>query len=712
MTLLGVGSFFLCLAFGVLCLRSFALTESNLLLGGGVAVGLLSQLFFLNTLLRTGIPFNASVYGSMVMLGVGSVALWFGSRTRERLFKFEVGLGESLIVGVGAISVWVATNASQMSLIDQDYWLHTPLQRFLLDGMFPPQNPYFLDLRLHGHYGRDLLIACYAAVSGWDTFRAQALLTSFSQALSLWVLYFTCRFHTQSWRQASLITAFLFLGSNVSYRAGWIDEFVAHASLTHLHWTVLPLFLGFWWKKPDLKSSLWFGVVSGAHALVFTTTFCTHLVVLFLLSFCAEFHDGSRRRSLALVMARAKPYLKSLVWVASVGVLVAIWQGGAVSHWLSGQPEATQATQNQSQSVEVRFPKSPFLGILKQENDGARSCIYDKRPFDRLYRVLERRGARYDSLYVPIWSWDFLRLHWMTVYLAPWTGVYLIRRRNYLGLYFWCFGLVSFLTPGLFDFGPVHEYDWLRWVFWTGFGFAAAFATMLGDWLDRAEGRSRIWKAVWVLILTGCNTLAGLSFLVFNTPQNVRIQGGLWNVLGYRLTTPQWLQRQGEFPIGREPDLAAMDWLRMQGVSKKRILIHFDPPVPNSILFESTLAGRTGAYPIGHRLPTDLEPIGLPPSSLSPQALELLYGTSRAALRVVEPDWIYLCTSNAELVRRLEELPEVVSGYRTLGEGGLMRVVLQVRRVQDPKQSGHTWRTPQSTPHQPEATQGSGVGTP
>ena len=49
---------------------------------------------------------------------------------------------------------------------EDDYWIHFPLISLLQRGDFPPPHPFFSDLVLHGHFGRDYLVAVLSWLSG------------------------------------------------------------------------------------------------------------------------------------------------------------------------------------------------------------------------------------------------------------------------------------------------------------------------------------------------------------------------------------------------------------------------------------------------------------------------------------------------------------------------------------------------------------------
>lgn len=653
----------------LLLLKLTDIKERGFLLSGGLTLNLFLLLFLVNSFLRIGQELHvATSFALLALLVLGLALAWW----HRALAKDTLGGNrwEYLVLALSCLVIWVSTNASQMGLQDQDFWIHAPLQRHLFDGHFPPRNPYFTELLLHGHYGRDLLIVILAKLSGWDTLFSKFMVTSFCHALAAPVLYLGFRHLTSSRLQAGLSTLFLFFGTNTAYRAGWIDEFVAHSPVAHLHWALLVVLVGVWSKRPSLGLSLCLGAYLGVSSFVFTTSFATCWLVFSI--FLLAFH---RRR---------KELLQGLV-VLALSLLLAGVQGGALSHYLqrtlSSASGVPQAQHNQSQSVELHFPKSHILAFAKQQSDRSQSCAYSFFPARQFMQLVDHQGTRYNERYAPLWSWDVLRLHWLALYLSPLSLLGLATARHRSGLFCWMVGAISFVTPGIFNFGPVHEEDWLRWVLWTGTGFSAALGLCLGSWLERSQGRVRSLAWLCLPLAIWLNTLAGAAYLFSNVPENIRIQGGFWRVAFFRLNSEEWLLKHKSSLRVTETDLEAFRWLKSQEIQGQRVLVNFDPEDPWSILFESSLSAVTGAFCLGHALPLDTDPIGRPPGRMTQLASELLEEPKTEALHSLAPDWIYLKSDSPQLVQKLEALPRVESIWQGKGQDGLHRIILKVTKI-------------------------------
>ncbi len=659
--------------FGFLNFRRFLkLEEPCLAIAGGLTLGIFSALFVINLARRCGLGPESSLGFTALLLALVTAVAFFSVKNvpvEEGGSSLDaVKPWEKALVILFAALVWVSTNASQMGLPDQDYWLHAPLQRFMLDGQFPPRNPYFQDLLLHGHYARDLLNVVVAQIAGWDTIRAQILVTSFCQSMCVFVFYFGARYFTGSRIQAGTGILFLFLGVNAGYRAGWIDEFVSHSPAVHLHWCLITVLTCAWFQKSTPARAVWLALSLGMHSLVFTTTFATSLVALVLLG-------------IVLRVGRAR--FVQLLLISTVALIIASVQGGALSHFfhrvLAGEEFQSQGIENQIQSVEIHFPKKYFLGITKQESDRSKSCIYSQFPARELFALIDHAPARYDALYLPIWSWGFLSLHWLALYLAPLSLFYLYRQKHTLGLFCWLVGLISYLTPGLFYFGAVHENDWYRWLIWTGSGFSAALALSLAGLAGSTRGARRF--AVWplFLVLFWLNTLCGLRYICFDAPRNIRLQGGFFKVAMVGQSTDEWLAGQGSFFSLDPNDLMAFQYLRAHGHKGQTVLVNFDPAQSWGIQFESTLAAYTGMFPLGHDLPQDEDAIGLPPTRMNPLSQRLLSQPSDEALASVAPDWIYLKSDETSLAESLASLSALERVFQARGADGKYRTLLERR---------------------------------
>ena len=166
------------------------------------------------------------------------------------------------------------------------------------------------------------------------------------------------------------------------------------------------------------------------------------------------------------------------------------------------------AANYQAQRVQLKFPKEHLFQIMVGPETYRRlSYVYQGKAFEKLQTTSGGAGmsARSDFHYAYIFGPDVLLMHWLALYLGLPAGFWLLRRVCPEGQALWVFGLVSFLVPAFFDFGPVHEREYFRWEFAAGFGFAGALAALLALQWNRD---SKAWKAL-VVVMAILVTLGG-----------------------------------------------------------------------------------------------------------------------------------------------------------------------------------------------------------
>jgi hypothetical protein len=621
--------------------------------GLGLSVAL--YLLILSGLLQAGVALSEAALGAgFISALLSSLALPLGrletARPGSGMSHRERGL---LLAGVGF--VWLFTNTMQVITVDDDYWMHTPVQARMLRGVIPPTNPYFPDLVLGGHYGRDKLVVSTALLTGRDIFGAQLLLTSFCHSLSLAMLYLAIR-RSSGVASATAGTFLAWFGMNVAHRVGLLDFYQNNGAPTYLLLSLLMLLFLELWRQPGFNLSVLCGLVLGVYAQMYETHF--GLTILTILSLLPLLGPAARRSSLGAL---------------GLAVLLALLGGSALNR-LAEPPPADQVIANQSQTVQLSFPKSPFLALRIQVGEiEPVSCGYRSGLGKALYALIDHTPRRSDPRYVRLWSWNVIRMHWVGLWLAPLSGWLLWRTRQRAGLFLWLFGLWGFLVPGMADFGPIHEFEWYRWEFAAGFGLAGALGVALG-----ALVRTRRQAAMLALLLA-LSSQAGLTYLLrmlpqLNNPRPVE-------VLGLEFDSQAWLLRHSQQLQLQQADLRTLAWIRANPQAGQGCLLQTTgPPRPMGILFESTAMALADIEARGHRLPDMEEPIGVPPFRLQERFLEFLQNPGIAQGRSLGIDWLLLRSNEFELEQRLaENLPLVY--YDNLTVDGKRRLLFQLSAV-------------------------------
>ena len=588
------------------------------------------------------------------------------------------------LVALGAV-VLVYTNAQQIANPDDDYWIHAPLQGLMRQSNFPPFNPFFSDIPMNGHYGRNLSIVIFSYLSGTDVFMSQHLLTSGLQVLTL-LLFYSAFYQSSDSRSSALLgTFFVFFGINAGGRGGLIDTMQNNNPFVHLYLALLCLLVITTWKRGKLSSAILGGLTLGSYAIVYETHFG---LVFFTILGVTPILWASKR-----IDGKTAAYSLAIL---AVSLPLAFTQGGPLTDLLERKLEGKQHTQaetlskgmqNQAQVVKVTFPKKELFQILLETGEYQRtSHIYRlDTPLKVLYKPSTKRGYAY------VWSWDVLKIHFLPLYLVPWSAFVLLRRGSFAGLFMGAFGTIAFLVPALVNFGPIYESEYYRWEFAAALGFTAALGLALAGLLEGSKSRPFILRGsqlvmrpagkryLAVLLITLLNSWASLHFVSRRLADSISWNPKTWLVFP---STQQWLESH---PVLRFDylDYQAAEWLQERVMPGDRLLVNFAEENNFSILYESTLTGITGARCVGHALPLEDEKIGTTPFRRSP-ASQLFWQTERPEpLAQLQVDWLFV---HADRYSETPKFPgaRLVQRFR---QGERERLIYRVNQEQLPKLS-------------------------
>ncbi|MCA9795204.1 MAG: hypothetical protein KC910_25520, partial [Candidatus Eremiobacteraeota bacterium] len=592
---------------------------------------------------------DQAVFWTLGVEALACLGLWFVKPPEEARLPLD-GWTRAFLIGV-CLLTYVFSNAQQIGSPDDDFWIHSPLQGLMLHGNFPPYNPFFSDIPMNGHYGRNLSIVTVAYLTGHDSFKVQMVMTTLIQVATFLLFFTSLRRATGSQLQAVLGAGFLFFGINAGGRGGLIDTLQNNNPYVHLYLALVADMALRVWSGSRLAAVLG-GLVLGGYAIVYETHFGVCVLVLVGVS--------------PLLVALRRIPARSLAYVAvmlGLAFPLAATQGGPltniVQRRLAGQaaqqPEQlSKGMQNQAQVVKVTVPKANLFQILLETGEYQR-CAYIYRldtPLKIFYKPSPDRGYRY------IWSWEVLRIHFLPLYLMPFSAFFLVRRGHPAGLFLGAFGFIAYLVPALVDFGPIYESEYYRWEFAAALGFTGALGLFLGAWIEELYARPGLdWTfdeepgvlrlrftrkglaAVLVVGLSALNSLACLA-LVGSRLGEAWSKGLVRSALVFP-ATPAWLESHAILDF--DPiDYQAAHWLESKARPGQRLLTNFRQENNFSILFESTLTGVSGVRCVGHALPLDDEKIGTTPYHMAPPALAFWATHNPYYLRLLAVDWVYL----------------------------------------------------------------------
>lgn len=599
-------------------------------------------LFGVNALYRFTSLEQAILATLALMIAAAGLIAW--RCPAQPLCRTRLHPGTQVFLLLALMVLYLFANSQQSADIDDDYWIHTPLQGLMRSGNFPPTNPFFPEIPMNGHYGRNLILVTVGWLSGWDVLSVQFAATDVIQMATFMLFFTTLRRGAGSDLQACLGAGFIAFGINVGGRGGLMDTMQNNNPVVHLVLALtFNLILRTW--EGNLPAALLAGLSLGGYAIVYETHF--GLVVLALVS-TTTFLLAAPTRPGKPPGLRRQELLRTLL-VLAVAFPLAMTQGGPLTRLAQSLGQAqgqvdvsalSKGMQNQSQVLTLKFPKERLFQIFLEEGDYRRvSYVYQTPTFLRhFYRPSKGQG------YHPIWSWEVLRMHWLPLFLMPASLLLLLHRRHRIGLLLATFGSISFLVPALVDFGPIYESEYFRWQFAAGLGLAGALGIAAGC-LFEDLARLRPGASLRNLAFVALGVLVWLETLTCWELVRQRAcylsSQGIWLRGAIRLPeTRDWLARHPLLDF-HPSDWEMAEWLRAQVQPGQRMLSDFDDSSPIGILRESTMSGLSGIKSVGHALPLDEEAIGTPPFHMAPPARAFWATLDPDLLRGLRLDWIY-----------------------------------------------------------------------
>lgn len=435
--------------------------------GLGTALGWCGFITVLNLALRAGLPFGAAAplaLGLILAAGVvGLVRLRRAGRGRAILDRTDLTL-----------VVLCAAPASLLVLLyqflgpDSDNFIHYPLVALFLKGQFPHINPYFPDLFLHGHYGRDLGLGGLLHFGRVGTGTAMAIEAWVLHMATLVNIYTLGRRISGNRASGMLAAVFAYFAVNAGFggwvvRSGLAEVMGNNNPVLHAFFFAILLLAESVVRRPTMARALLLGALLGGFDHVYETHF--HVVVLgvlILVALCAlpGWRAPEWRRLSALLLLSVG--MGGAVMQVSGG-LTARMVGSRLHDLAAGASRAAEpapppgdafafALAGAQQKVEIGFPKLPFLS-LTHASDG--------RP-------------------VPLFGWEFLSAQGFGFWILPLSTVFLAWRRRPLGTVLALMSVASILVPACIDFGRFNGENF-RYIFLSGLLAAICAGLMVGE---------------------------------------------------------------------------------------------------------------------------------------------------------------------------------------------------------------------------------------
>lgn len=486
-----------------------------------------------------------------------------------------------------AVLIFLIVLNWQAGELDDDYWIHTPLQGLLLRRGLPPVHPFFPAIELRGHCGRDLIIVGLAGILRVYPITVQLWLSALVHGLGFLLLTRWLQTYTKNRAPVWMAAALFYLGTCVGSRYGFLDAYQNNNSFSFA-FNFLALYN---WRR----------FVAGP-----ATEVRPFVLSLAYLGICYEMLWGLVVLTVCLVALTSRQQLKATLVAVLTSVVVIVVCSGSLAHALfapRSQAPTDMAGASQHQTVELHFPKRDLGCVyITPMHSSPVSLGFQICPPVRQY--LSRRPASKDER-IAVLSIEYLRQHWLPTWLAPITLLLALRTRTAAALHCWIFASLSLGIPGLVDFGPAYEHENYRWSYTAGAFYALAMGTVLGE-LWAVFGR---FGRLGVLSLFALTVAPAFQFYPLRVAQSWANAALRWPLLFNGMA---YYQAHSDLRLS-DPLRDAALWLKDHSRAGQVVITdipHSDNLVP---LEECQFLGLVGLQSVGHSFPIASDSLGMPP---------------------------------------------------------------------------------------------------
>lgn len=597
------------------------------------------------------------------------------------------GFSRALLLTLAASAVIVAfyVHSTQLLGPSDTFWATYPITSSIIEGNIPPLNPYFPDLKLAGRYNAEITTATLSYASGCEPLLTQWILELLLSLNGLFFWALTIR-HACGEARAGVFSAIcVYFGVNVGPKAGLMDCYDTNNLLVYV---LLPLLLGTFstllrkvqkhWPVHGLEIVSATLVTSGLASLTESHAILT--VICFLIG--------------SLVVARrhqstARQLAKCGLTIALGTLLLGTIQGGTIHRltqtWLDNWPITTT---NAPRTVEntttpnslPKWRSNHFLSIRLGVDPYLRlSNAMDTALFRRYKPVLDDGG------YSSIFGQNVLLLHWLPLWLAPLTLAWAISRRNLVGCVLGCFGIIAYLTPGIWHFSDLVETDYLRFEFASGVAFACLLGIFLAKlWEHRPNSRKLNYLLGCLVIALLTADLVGAQRLVNDIVIKMQKQPGALRqiaTIGYPLPE-KWFLDQNAWGLS-PADIQVANWLRNQTKFQKRILYCQQVPTADGLTAIAACAGLARVFPVGQATIPSWQSIGSPPYLPNEAAITFSRSSKPEVLAGLGVNWIVCAEQLTESESHLDS-PATLSLAAEFGDFPQKRFVYSLSNLPCP----------------------------
>ncbi|MCR5661879.1 MAG: hypothetical protein K6G50_07100, partial [bacterium] len=608
-------------------------------------LGLCFALLFLGILAPLGIPLPW-----ILILSMAATFSGFAFRSAAPIGDDPepFSKGSCWILALSAIIAVYYLHASQMLVIPEDFWLTYPAQQSMMRGNID-SDPYYPELKMQGHLSSMMLFAALARMSGSDTMQARWITEIIMTISSMFLWAFSIRRAHGRALAGVLGTLFIFFGINSGSCAGLIDaggeDILSYLMLGAL----LFLYSDMIYKTrrhqdiemPQLAVS---ALALGACASISETNLILVLVCFGITCIPVGLRHKSMRRQL----------MKAACITAAISLAAACAQKGTISSLaaqtlrktapsvyakfteISPEPATFSGINKKYPRIIVKFPKEHFLKLRLGVNPYQRISSALSTAWFRRYRPRLDDGGL-----CSIFSPKVLVLHWLPTWLAPLTIIWAIYKKSPAGCTFGLFGACAYLIPGIFDFGEMHETEYMRWELAAGLAFAGLFGIVLADiWNMRDSLKSGRTVARTAVIAAVAVNFVGAQRLVNNTIIKMQKSQNARDLVlsAARFSTKRWILAHEEFGLNAG-GIEAAKMLWNNNSSSRRCLF-----LNENDLALAAMAGLSGTFPCGCAPVPSWRPPGDRPGLPSEPLIAFRKNNNADALAGLNINWIVSST--------------------------------------------------------------------
>lgn len=561
----------------------------------------------LNLAVRAGVPFGAAAW----LAGGGVAALGaLGWRCASPGTWDRLDLGLLMLIGAPASLVILLY---QFFGVDADYNIHYPLIGMFLRGTFPHVHPFFPDLPMGGHYGRDLGLAGLLSFGRIGIGSAMIVEAWVLHLSTLGNIYFLGKRHGGGRAAGAVAAAFAFFAVNVGF-----SDWVIRSGLAEVAGNNNPVIHAFLFAILLLASQIvadrrwmavvFLGLLLGGFDAVYETHFAATACALAVLATAAwlppVMKRWGRRPAVGLTAALA---LSFVVMLLSGGLVARKLRGADAPP--AGTDPAAWAEAGAKQQVGVGFPKRPLLTATHP---------FDGRP-------------------IPVLGLEFLGAQGVAFWALPISALAVLRTRRIAGGVCLLTAAAALAAATCFDFGRFNS-DTFRFLFLAGLMAAVCFGLVIGDLAGRLK-RPRIAGGMLAVLVFACSgefldRLDYLRTIAIDHPHLLRI----FEAARFEQWCPPYEEVDGEATL----------WLRGAAERDDTMASNFlapDQTSGNDLIFNSAILMSRAHLPmVGFNLRLSRESGGFEESvsGWSGRATAYWATGDDELLRDLGADWLYV----------------------------------------------------------------------